>query len=346
MRIIKITLISAFTLLTISASAQIVKMPANALDSIPSLMLQYKIPVVAAALISDGKVGQFKTFGKLDNGRAADKTTLFNVASLTKPITAITVLRLVDAGKWDLDEPLDKYWIDPDIKDDLRHMKLTSRIILSHQSGFPNWRSQNPDKKLAFLFDPGARYGYSGEGFEYLRHAVEAKFHRTLQQLADSVLFKPLGMKHTRYGWSEFLDSNKFAEPYDANGKRIRMKKIAQVISADWLVTTIDDYSKFALAVLNRQALSPGLFKQMATPQVIMKENTVEYMGLGWEVMTPLSNGEYLLLHTGADDGVKTMILLLPQSKRGIVLFTNGNNGFELIKKVVKSTFHIKELTP
>jgi len=320
--------------------------PTGCLDSIPAWMAKHKVPVVAASVIENGEIKQTRLFGKLDNGQPVTTGTLFNVASLTKPVTAIVTLRLIDAGKWDLDEPLYHYWIDPDLQDDPRYQKITTRILLSHQSGFPNWRSQNGDKKLAFMFDPGTKYSYSGEGFEYLRHALEAKFHRTLQQLADSVLFKPLGMKNTRYGWSVALDSTRFAEPHNDKGELIRMKKIDQIIAADWLVTTISDYTKFALSVVKQQGLSPRLFAGMVAPQVKMKAGTIENMGLGWEVMTPLQNGEYLLIHTGADDGVKTMILLFPQTKRGIILFTNGNNGFDVIKNVIKQAFHVKELTP
>lgn len=346
MRILKIIITGLLLPVATYSIAQNKITPQSALDSIPKWMADYKIPVVGIGIISEGKISKEKFYGQLDNGRPASANTLFNVASLTKPITVLTTLRLVDAGKWSLDEPLDKYWIDPDVRDDARYQKLTTRIILSHQSGFPNWRSQNANNKLAFMFDPGTKYSYSGEGFEYLRHALEAKFHCTLQHLADSVLFKPLGMKNTRYGWNDALDSNRFANPHDKDGKRTVMQKVTQIISADWLVTTIDDYTKFALAVVNQKALSVSLFKQMATQQADMHAAPFEHMGLGWEVMSPLSNGEYILMHTGSDDGVKTLVMLLPQSKRGLVIFTNGNSGFDLIKKVIKETFHIKELTP
>ncbi|MHC0443631.1 serine hydrolase, partial [Flavobacterium sp. 3-210] len=82
----------------------------------------------------------------------ASYNTIWNVASLTKPITAIIALKLVSQGKWNLDESLDKYWIDPDIKNNPDHKLLTTRIILSHQTGFPNWRSFNESKKLDFKF--------------------------------------------------------------------------------------------------------------------------------------------------------------------------------------------------
>jgi CubicO group peptidase (beta-lactamase class C family) len=58
--------------------------------------------------------------------------------------------------------------------------------------------------KLSFLFEPGTKYSYS-EGFEYLRKALENKFHKTLQQLADELIFEPLEMNDTRYVWDKKL---------------------------------------------------------------------------------------------------------------------------------------------
>jgi CubicO group peptidase (beta-lactamase class C family) len=347
MRNLRVIILLFFVIVLTNTRLQgqaVAKVPLNCLDSIPALMAKNKVPIVAACILENGQIKQVKLFGKLSNGNTAQPNTLFNVASLTKPVTALTVLKLIDAGQWNLDEPLDKYWIDPDVKDDLRHQKLTTRIVLSHQTGFPNWRSQNPANKLAFQFTPGTKYGYSGEGFEYLRRAIEAKFHRSLQQLADSVLFRPLGMSDTHYGWSNKMDSTRFADPHSKDGAMIPMKKNTSVVSADWLVTTIDDYAKFSMAVLNQQVLSPGLFAQMITPQVKMEGRPKENMGLGWEVMTPLENGEYLIMHSGSDDGVKTLVILLPKSKRGIILFTNGNNGFDIIRSVINEALHIKEL--
>jgi len=92
----------------------------------------------------------------------------------------MVALKLVSLGKWDLDEPINKYWTDPDVADDPRSKKLTTRYILSHQSGFPNWRYSNKSNKLNFQFEPGAKYQYSGEGLEYLRKALENKFNKSL----------------------------------------------------------------------------------------------------------------------------------------------------------------------
>lgn len=120
------------------------------------------VPALGIGIINDGKLQQVKVFGEIKNGVAAPYNTIFNIASLTKPVTALVALRLVSMGSWKLDEPLYKYWTDPDIADDPRNKKLTTRNILSHQAGFTNWRWMNDDKKLSFQFDPGTRYQYSG----------------------------------------------------------------------------------------------------------------------------------------------------------------------------------------
>ncbi len=312
------------------------------LDSIPSWMLKAKVPVMGVGIIENGKIKIVKVLGTFDNGKPAPLNTLFNVASLTKPVTALTILKLVNAGKLILDEPLYKYWLDPELKGNLWYKKLNTRLILSHQTGFPNWRSDT----LKFIFEPGTKFGYSGEGFEYLRKAAEAKFHTDLQQLAYVNVFKPLRMQNTRYGWSTTLDSTRFANPHDGKGKLIASTKLSKTNAADWLVTTIQEYTTFGVYFMNGGELSKSLFKEIVTPQVNITPNAKETMGLGWEVIRNLESGGYLLMHTGQDSGVNTLIVLLPESGKGIVLLSNSDNGFDVMKQILKNSLNIKEITP
>src|SRR5215204_3545935 len=170
-------------------------------NEIRKLLIDNKIPVLGLGVIRDGKLAEVKVYGEFKAGEGAPSDTIFNVASLTKPVVAMVTLKLASAGKLNLDEPLDKYWIDPDIKADARHKKLTARLVLSHQTGFANWRWLNESKKLEFAFEPGTKYQYSGEGFEYLRKALENKFKKTLDKLADELVFKPLEMTDSRFIW-------------------------------------------------------------------------------------------------------------------------------------------------
>jgi len=98
---------------------------------------------------------------------------------------------------------------------------------LSHQTGFPNWRNG----KLEFEFEPGIQWQYSGEGFEYLRKALENKFGESLVELSDSLLFGPLGMKDTRYFWDEDMDESRFACWHDAKGICIN-RQILRVVES------------------------------------------------------------------------------------------------------------------
>jgi CubicO group peptidase (beta-lactamase class C family) len=297
-------------------------------EKIAEWLAQYKVPAVGIAVIEEGKLKQVKVVGKLDETHLAPSNTVFNVASLTKPVVAMLALKMVEAGKLDLDEPLFTYWIDPDLIKDTLYKLLTPRIVLSHQTGFPNWQGEN---KLAFQFRPGTKYGYSGEGFEYLRRAMEQKSGKTLEVLSREYIFDPLHMKDTHYLWEEALQS-RFALWHDQKGKPYPIEKRTEANAADDLLTTVEDYGKFGVDVLKGAGLSPKLFASMISPQVAVSKH-VDY-GLGWLVVKDLPSNEYALVHSGADKGVRTIIILMPNSQRGIILLTNGDNGHKVMQQI------------
>lgn len=285
------------------------------------------IPSLAVGYLENGSVKRVHVFGELKAGVPARRDAVFNVASITKTITAMVTLNLVTVGKWQLDEPLVHYFTDPDVKNDPRSARLTTRDILTHRSGFPNWRTELPDGKLVFQFDPGTKHLYSGEGFEYLKHALERKFQRSLAQLADSIIFAPLGMRDTRFTWNA-ADESRFAYPFSTEGKELEVVRNTEPNAADLLKTTIADYCKFVTWMLAGGGLNKALFVEMASHQVERKANS--YMGLGWVIYDPVGEGEYALSHGGHDPGVHTIAVILPQSKKALVIFTNSDNGIKL----------------
>ncbi|OIV43345.1 serine hydrolase [Flavobacterium johnsoniae] len=291
-----------------------------------------KIPALGIGIINDGKLKQIKVFGELKKGITAPYNTIWNVASLTKPVTAITVLKLVSSGKWDLDEPLYKYWTDPDIAKDPNLKSLTTRIVLSHQTGFPNWRSMNESGKLDFKFKPGTKYQYSGEGFEYLRKALEKKFHKTLDQLTAELVFEPLKMSNSQLIWNDKTDLTRYAINYDNKGNSYEPAKNKTANAADDLLTTVEDYSNFLCSVMNGDSLSKKVFDDMNSHQVTTKKD--KYFGLGFEIYD-LGNGNFALSHGGADKGVQTIFILLPKTKQGLVIFTNVDDGYKIYENIV-----------
>jgi len=302
-------------------------------SAIVRLMQEKHIPVLGMGYIDNGKVVLSKVYGELKTGVPAPANTVFNVASITKTVTAMVTLCLVNSGQWDLDEPVFHYWTDPDVAADPRSKRLTTRHILTHQTGFPNWRWMTPSKKLAFEFEPGLKFQYSGEGMEYLRHALENKFHRTLEQLADSLIFGPLQMNDTHFTWNDTMLDH-FAVAHNDKGEALQIVKNNDISAADQLKTTVADYSKFLLWVMNGAGLSPTLYQQMTSPLSKIKEN--KFIGLGWAVYPDLWSGEFGLSHSGIDPGVNTIAFVLPKSKRALLIFTNSDNGPQIYTDLVK----------
>lgn len=307
--------------------------------AITSWLKANKIPSVAIGVIRDGVLKEINVYGELKKGVPAPYNAIYNVASITKTVTAVLTLKLVNQGKWNLDEPLYKYWTDPDVKDDPKSKQLTTRHVLSHQTGFPNWRFNNKSGKLAFEFEPGTKYQYSGEGMEYLRRALESKFELPFEKLVDSLIFKPLGMTDSHLSWNGDIDESRFAVPHDENGKELSINKNKEANAADLMTVTIKDYAIFLTSLMKGELLPAKVFDQMVTPQVKVKDGN--QMGLGWVIYGELGEGAYGVSHGGSDPGARTIAIILPKTKDGLILFTNSDNGTKAYIGVIKE--YLKE---
>ncbi len=301
-----------------------------------SLLKAQNVPTLAIGLIENNEIVMTEVLGLSKPINNASSELQFSVASLTKPVTMMLALTLASNKAWNLDESLAHYWIDPDVRGDTFANRLTSRHVLSHQGGFTNWRSMNPGGKLVFDTPPGTAFRYSGEGYEYLKHAIEKKFDKHFDYLVDSLVFKPLHMTHSYMKWPDHQDTLKYAGRFDQHGKKYPIEKPASANAAASLLTTIRDYTEFALACLKGKGISADLNRQIHTPQIMVTQVRDVGIGLSWVVIKNLSRNEYALMHTGSDPGIKTLIVLLPKSKRGLVVFTNGDNGKNVYEAVLR----------
>ncbi|MGR3808960.1 serine hydrolase [Jiulongibacter sp. NS-SX5] len=311
----------------------------NEKQRIEQILKDNNVPALGIGIIESGKLTKIEVYGTLDLQRTAPYNAIFKVASLTKPVFALTVLKLIDKGLLDLNEPLHPYWIDPDIKNDKRHQKLTPKIILTHQTGFPNWRYMTEANKLFFEFDPQTKYQYSGEGFEYLRKAIEYKLGKSLEELATEFLFEPLGMTDTRFWWDNEMDETRYAQNFDEHGEKIETEKYYEANAAANLLTTVEDYGKFLEYVINEADLSEKLYQEMIARQVQLGEN--DFFGLGWEILTEFSDDEFALLHTGKDPGVSTLAIWFPKSKNGYLIFLNGDKVNNIYEELLSNRLYL-----
>jgi CubicO group peptidase (beta-lactamase class C family) len=126
-------------------------------EKAPQWLKDHDVPSVAVAYIEKGKLAWTAVYGRQSPGVMATGKTLYNVASLTKPVAAEVILRLASEGKIDLDESMQSHWVDPDIAQNPWHRILTPRINLKHETGFKNWRYQT-NNVLKFEWQPGTNF--------------------------------------------------------------------------------------------------------------------------------------------------------------------------------------------
>jgi CubicO group peptidase (beta-lactamase class C family) len=196
--------------------------------TVGQLMQAAHVTGVGIALFHAGKIRFLKSYGFRDTERGLPLTpdSVMTAASLSKAAFASLVMLLVREGTIDLNRPIYRYLPKPlpeyprysDLKGDDRYQKLTLRMLLSHTSGFPNWRAFEDDRRLRIHFEPGTRYAYSGEGIDLAQLVVEKVMHKSITDLMDERLFQPLHMTRTSMVWQPRFESD-FANGYDGYGR-------------------------------------------------------------------------------------------------------------------------------
>lgn len=233
---------------------------------------------IAVAVVDRGKVGYAQAYGVRNAKAEPLKTdTVMYGASITKAVFAYTVMQLVDRSLLSLDTPLrdnldrplptygpdpvfpDKYGPYKDLAGDSRWEKITPRMALTHSTGFANFWSIEPDRKLRIHFEPGARYAYSGEGLILLQYVIE--HGRKAQGLGLDVgaltraNFNRLGMSRTSLVWRDDFAGN-VADGWNDQGQVQEHDRRSKVRVAGSMDTTISDLPKFAAALVRGDGLS------------------------------------------------------------------------------------------
>jgi CubicO group peptidase (beta-lactamase class C family) len=315
---------------------------------LPQLMKEGNVPGLSLALLRDGQLVWQRGFG-VKNAQTGDPVTVdtvYEAASLSKPVFTYAVLKLVESGKFDLDKPLTQYLPGQyDVGDDPRLNQITARHVLNHTTGFPNWRPRNG--KLQIHFTPGSRFSYSGEGFVYLSKVIEHVTGDKLNDFVKQSVFDPLGMTRSSFVWQESYDTLK-TYVHNSKGNPGGQNKLSPGTSnaAASLLTTAQDFGRFVAAILNGTGLKKETLKLMLTPQVNVRAGGANSInrpdakivpdvawGLGWGLQT---TGDGLAFwHWGDNGNSKAFIVAFPRQKVGIVFFANSSNGLSFVREIV-----------
>lgn len=333
-----------------------------------------KTPGLAAQGIVAGKPF-LHVAGLREAGRpeAVTSDTLFSAASLTKPVFAMEVRRLVREGRLHWRKPLQDY-LPLGLSGDAA--AITAEHVLTHGTGLRNWRF-DAKEELAAAFKPGRRWQYSGEGYVLLQRVVEHLVGKPLGLHLNHALLPSLGMTKSTFTWSPEIEKGAVAG-HDASGElreksavfyerkthdvatkagstteRMRYDEMIDAArkfeglplpisvvpnTAGSLWTTVGDYAAFLAKCLEDQARHPDEYTARN------RVNRHISWTLSWGVDSSLGAPGYF--HWGDGPGVKTFTWWHPSAKTAIVIFTNGDHGASAYRVLLRHLLRADPIAP
>ena len=316
-------------------------------------MKHYKVPGVSIAMISGGKVAWARGYGVASNGKPVDTETLFQAASISKPVTALMALRLVDEGTLSLDEDVNlklRSWKVPE-NELTKTQKVTLRRLLNHSAGltvrgFDGYAAGGPVPSLLDVLDgkkpansepirveavPGTKWSYSGGGYVVVQQLVTDVTGESFPELMQEEVLGPLGMVHSTF--RQPLPANLAADAaagYDSDGAMIkgRWHTYPEMAPAG-LWTTPSDLARVVLELQRGgQILKP------ATQRGMLTKLLYDYgLGIGLEDKA----GRTSFSHSGGNAGFNCNLFGYLDGGEGVVVMTNGDNGWPLIEEIMRS---------
>lgn len=284
--------------------------------------------------------------------------TVFEAASLTKPVVAYLALKLADEGYFSLDLPLEGYRAAAYLPHDPRAGRITARMVLRHTSGLPNWAADG--QPLRTHFPPGGHFSYSGEGYVFLQRTLEEITGQPLAATLQQRLLDPLGMQHSSLDWraqyQQFLSGG-----FDHQGQPLAMPPHRQANAAYSLYSTPADLARFLQVVLSPPPASavhlpPDTVLAMRSRQVYVNElapwhphwplpllavNPRVSWGLGWGLQE--YRAERQIWHWGDNHAHQSLILGAPErgapAVRGLVVMANSRGARRLWLPLARAVF-------
>lgn len=304
-------------------------------DFIKANMSYYHVPGASFAIFKGGKVIHYGVQGvkNMITREPVDENTLFGAGSITKPIFAFVVMRLVENGLIDLDKPLYKYLTFEDVAHDERYKLITARFVLSHQSGLPNWATRNEQGRFDLLFKPGTKFGYSGEGFEYLKRVVEKATRKDIGTILQEEVRLPLGWEDVYFKTTEQVKI-RISDGQNLDGFPNKAGQIDEPMMAFSMVAEARSFATFALALRNREGLKPATYDEM------LKVQSTREDGINWGLGLRIEETDFgnAYGHSGymPSTGFLGNYVYFPDLDMGYVIFTNSTTGWWLSIDLLK----------
>ncbi len=332
-------------------------LPSGLDELVPALMAKHAVPGVSIVGIEDRHIAWERQYGVRCQGQPepVDSQTLFEAASMSKLPAAYVALKLVEQGRLDLDRPLTEYLDKPYLADEPQHLKITARMVLSHTTGFPNWRKGGwrNGGPLPVLSEPGTKFTYSGEGFTYLQRVMEHITGEPFERYVKRTLFEPLGITTASYVWEdgfEKLAAGLRPGQGDLPAKRTLYRQANAAYSlycspmeyALFLVEMLklDRSAPHSLSARSIEAMLTRTTKAEGRPPIVrggVQSSEPTYYGLGWAIDATAAGDR--IHHSGSNSSKDTAFRCYcefdPQRGSGIVIMTNAEGGRPLWQELI-----------
>ncbi|HQG75845.1 MAG TPA: serine hydrolase domain-containing protein [Bacteroidales bacterium] len=331
----------------------------NYLDKrVPELMRHYKIPGVSISVLKKGQIIWSNSYGYADvqTGRNMTNDSYYRVESISKSLTAWGVMKLVEQGKLDLDQPVMTYFKNRLIPDSEYSVEsVTLRMLLTHTSGMPlgaiGLRYSPGEEKPALRQqlsadallkqEPGKSFSYSNTGFNILEALIEEVTERDFSEFMKNELLLPLGMEHSSFEWNESFN-DQIPTGYDLKGNPVSVYVYAEKASGG-LFASVADIATFLTAgmtydpITDRKVINAQSINELYTPQAEIHGFyglAFDSYGFGHFIET-LSNGKIAVSHGGQGTGWMTHFHSVPSTGDGIVILTNSQRSWLLISHLL-----------
>ena len=325
---------------------------------IPDWMDRYEVPGVTIALINNGAIVWANAYGFADVSHQVRMTpaTVCRVESISKSVTARGVMKLVEMGKIQLDDPVYlrlKSWEFPESDYDFK--KVTIRHLLSHSSGLslgtigleyapqekkPSMR-EALTREVQFVQEPGQSFIYSNVGFNLLELLIEDVSGQSFSEFMKEEILHPSGMQYASFEWQEDFPT-KVPNGYTVNGDPVSVYVYSEK-GAGGLFANVEDITRFvASGMLNEfyktdYTISQNSIGELYSPVIdvggIYSFVAGKY-GLGHFIET-LPNGRRAVFGGGQGHGWMTHFHLVPDAGEGIVILTNSSRSWPLISNIL-----------
>lgn len=307
-------------------------------SAITALMARERIPGLSVAVVTDNRLTWERGYGfaDLENFVPATAATVYRLASVSKPITAVAVMQLAERGKLDLDAPIQRYV--PSFPK--KRYPVTARALLSHLAGVRHYKGDEFESTreypsltaaLAMFKDdslehpPGARMTYTTHGYTLLGAAVEGAAGADYLDYLRANVFAPAGITAMRDDEVAALIPHR-ARGYarDSTGalRNAGLANTSYKIPGGGLVSTAGDVARFAAAAQDGRLVRPATFAQMTTSARTSDGKDIGY-GLGWSVGGIANAPPGAVWHTGAQQGTSSIVYMLSRERTAVVILTN-----------------------